>query len=157
QPIISPSQDIVMGCYYLTASRGQVDEKVEAGDGMIFSSPNELFLAHSAGLLGVHARIQVRMPIEKRFVGEVRLGEEKTKVDEVPRKPNGLVATTVGRVLFNDILHAKMAFYDLPMTGKNLSRIIADCYQLLGRRETIDLLDRMKDLGFRESTRSGLS
>jgi DNA-directed RNA polymerase subunit beta' len=50
-----------------------------------------------------------------------------------------------------------MAFYDVALSSKQLSRIIADCYQLLGRRETIDLLDRMKDLGFRESTRSGLS
>src|SRR5436305_10653234 len=50
-----------------------------------------------------------------------------------------------------------MAYYDLPLTGKHLSRIIADCYQQLGRRETIELLDRMKDTGFRESTRSGLS
>src|SRR5438034_6267112 len=50
-----------------------------------------------------------------------------------------------------------MAYYDLSLSSKYLSRIIADCYQLLGRRETIELLDRMKDLGFRESTRSGLS
>jgi DNA-directed RNA polymerase subunit beta' len=79
------------------------------------------------------------------------------RVDEVARNPNGLVNTTVGRVLFNDILNPRMAFYDLPLSGKHLSRIIADCYQALGRRETITLLDRMKDLGFRESTRSGLS
>ena len=61
--------------------------------------------------------------------------------------PNGLVRTTVGRVIFNDILHPKMAFYDLPLARKYLSRIIADCYQLLGRRETIELLDRMKEIG----------
>ena len=51
----------------------------------------------------------------------------------------------------------KMAFYDLALSSKHLARIIADCYQLLGRRQTIELLDRMKELGFRESTRSGLS
>src|SRR5207237_2605637 len=76
---------------------------------------------------------------------------------DVPRKPNGLVDTTVGRVIFNDILSPRMAFYDLSLSGKYLSRIIADCYQELGRRETIDLLDRMKETGFRESTRSDLS
>jgi DNA-directed RNA polymerase subunit beta' len=75
----------------------------------------------------------------------------------VARNSNGLVNTTVGRVHFNDILNSRMAYYDLPLSGKHLSRIIADCYQSLGRRETITLLDRMKDLGFRESTRSGLS
>ena len=62
-----------------------------------------------------------------------------------------------GRVIFNDILKPQMPFYDLALSGKHLSRIIADCYQILGRRETIDLLDRMKETGFRESTRSGLS
>src|SRR6202022_1989774 len=58
---------------------------------------------------------------------------------------------------FNDILHPKMAYYDLSLSSKHLARIIADCYEQLGRRETIELLDRMKELGFRESTRSGLS
>lgn len=157
QPIISPSQDIVMGCYYLTATRGEIGDRIEAGDGMVFSSPAEVFLAFSEKKIGVHARIKVRLPIEKKVISEVRFDKEKLKVEDVHRHPNGLVQTTVGRVLFNDILKPKMAFYDLPLSGKHLSRIIADCYQALGRRETIELLDRMKELGFRESTRSGLS
>jgi DNA-directed RNA polymerase subunit beta' len=157
QPIISPSQDIVMGCYYLTAARGEPGEKIEAGDGMVFSSTAEVFLAFSEKNLGVHARIQVRLPIEKRVIGEVRAEKDKLRVEELSRNSNGLVSTTVGRVLFNDILKPQMAYYDLALSGKHLSRIIADCYQQLGRRETIDLLDRMKELGFRESTRSGLS
>src|SRR5881227_2649060 len=87
QPIISPSQDIVMGCYYLTASRGQdrggsddryeptgtmkavrfaLDEPCEPGEGMIFSNTREVFLAFAEKKLGTHARIQVRLPIEKR-------------------------------------------------------------------------------------------
>src|SRR6185369_9500627 len=97
------------------------------------------------------------LPIDKKVISEVRIDKDRMGVEEVPRTPNGLVSTTVGRVLFNDILNLKMAFYDLALSSKQLARIIADCYQLLGRRETIDLLDRMKDLGFRESTRSGLS
>ena len=88
---------------------------------------------------------------------EVKDEKGTPRAEELPRKPNGLVRTTVGRVIFNDILHPKMAFYDLPLGSKYLSRIIADCYQILGRRETIALLDRMKETGFRESTRSGLS
>src|SRR4051812_30168265 len=155
-PIITPSQDIVMGCYYLTASRGEEGEKVEAGDGMIFHSPQELFSAFQLGHMGVHAKVRVRLPVEKKFITEIRT-DKGPIVEELPRKANGLVLTTVGRVLFNDILHPKMAFYDLSLSSKHLSRIIADCYQLLGRKETIDLLDRMKETGFRESTRSGLS
>src|SRR5262249_32717721 len=71
--------------------------------------------------------------------------------------PGMVITTTVGRVVFNDILHPKMPFYNLALGQKQLQGIIADCYQSLGRAETINLLDNMKDLGFRESTRSGLS
>jgi DNA-directed RNA polymerase subunit beta' len=207
QPIISPSQDIVMGCYYLTATRGDPGEAIEPGDGMTFTNPGEVFLAFAQKKVGVHARIKVRVPkshvrvetpgdsrltagsivssdvfdlergrveemrkkspslkvpttsaaYPKRVIGEVRYEKDKVKIEEIPRNPNLLVNTTVGRVIFNDILKPMMAFYDLPLTGKHLSRIIADCYLELGRRETIELLDRMKEIGFRESTRSGLS
>jgi DNA-directed RNA polymerase subunit beta' len=155
-PIITPSQDIVMGCYYLTATRGDESDKVEQGDGMTFHGPGEVFQAFAEKKVGTHARIKVRLPIEKKVIGEMK-ADGKAVVDYLDRHPNALVRTTAGRVLFNDILHTKMPYYDLPLTTKNLSRIIADCYQLLGRKETITLLDRMKDTGFRESTRSGLS
>lgn len=208
-PIITPSQDIVMGCYYLTASRGADDEAVESGDGMVFHSPQEVFQAHAEHKLGMHAKIRVRLPqgyveitepgdtkfavgstvsaeaffaeevriklhnskhrgaaklkepqgvkFAKRVISEVKDEKGSARAEELPRKPNGLVRTTVGRVIFNDILHPKMAFYDLPLGSKYLSRIIADCYLLTGRLETIALLDRMKEIGFKESTRSGLS
>src|SRR5205085_2004240 len=132
QPIISPSQDIVMGCYYLTATRGEMGESGEAGEKKIFSDSKEVFLAFQQRKVGTHARIYVRLPHEKKVFQE---GKEKGKLEEVDRNPNtggsksGLVATTVGRVVFNDILHAKMGFYDIPMTSKNLARVISDCYQ----------------------------
>jgi len=157
QPIISPSQDIVMGCYYLTATRGDMGESGEAGEGMTFANAKEVFTAFDLRKVGIHARIHVRLPIHKKFISEVRVEKDKLKVEELPRKANGLVTTTVGRVIFNNILDDRMAFYDLALSSKNLSRIIAECYQLLGRRATIELLDRMKEIGFRESTRSGLS
>ncbi len=173
QPIISPSQDIVMGCYYLTADplatfSGRDDERLKIikdkvlpenlkGEDMVFSSPNEVFLAYAEKKIGVHARIKVRLPIEKKVISEVKFEKDKIRVEEITRHPNGLVDTTVGRVIFNDILKPQLAYYDLALSGKYLSRIIADCYQYMGRRDTIDLLDRMKDIGFRESTRSGLS
>ena len=68
-----------------------------------------------------------------------------------------IIKTTVGRVVFNDILHPRMPFYNLTLGQKQLESIIADCYQIAGRRERILLLDPMKELGFREATRSGLS
>src|SRR5271156_6389425 len=141
-PIISPTQDIVMGSYYVTVSRPG-----EPGEGMPFSSPNEVFLAHSQKKVGVHAMINLRLPAHKRLRGD---GEKEFSAGMI-------IHTTVGRVVFNDILHSRMPFYNLTLGQKQLQSIIADCYQILGRRETISLLDRMKDLGFRESTRSGLS
>jgi DNA-directed RNA polymerase subunit beta' len=175
-PIITPSQDIVMGCYYLTADPlamfmspgGVIDERIKdyrknlpanlKGENMKFSNPAEVFLAFSLKKLGIHARIKVRLPIEKKVISEVPIDKEKSSDEEIPRdSKNLLVSTTVGRVIFNDILKPHMPYYDLALSGKRLSRIIADCYQELGRRETIELLDRMKETGFRESTRSGLS
>ncbi|MFO0814329.1 MAG: DNA-directed RNA polymerase subunit beta' [Gemmatales bacterium] len=147
QPIISPSQDIVMGCYFMTAAR-----EGEVGQGKVFSDSAEVHLAYAQNKVGLHAKVQVRIPIEKKVLTDVN-----GKIEQVQRSHNGLVQTTVGRVLFNDILNPAMAFYDLALSSKYLARIIADCYQLMGRRETIDLLDRMKETGFRESTVSGLS
>src|SRR5262249_31941559 len=69
----------------------------------------------------------------------------------------GLIETSVGRVMFNDILPARLSFYNITMKSKDLANVISDCYLELGRRETIRLLDRMKEFGFKESTRSGLS
>ena len=149
-PIISPTQDIVMGSYYLTVHRpGEKGEfRHENGrDQGIFSGPPEVFLAFSERKVGVHAMIKMRMPAHKKLKGE---GEKEFT-------PGQIVKTTVGRVVFNDILHPKMPFYNYALGQKQLQGIIADCYQILGRRETINLLDNMKDLGFRESTRSGLS
>ncbi|MFO0961075.1 MAG: DNA-directed RNA polymerase subunit beta', partial [Isosphaeraceae bacterium] len=141
-PIISPTQDIVMGSYYLTVHR-----QGEFGEGMIFSGPNEAFLAFSLGKIGIHAQIQLRLPSHKKLKGE---GDKEFT-------PGALVKTTIGRIIFNDMLHPKMPYYNHAMGQKQLQGVISDCYQLLGRRQTIELLDNMKDLGFRESTRSGLS
>ena len=149
-PIISPTQDIVMGAYYLTVSRpSEVGEYRKEGmlESGVYSTPTEVFLAKSQGKVGVHAMIKLRLPGHKRLRGD---GEKEFK-------PGMIIQTTVGRVVFNDILHARMPYYNQTLGQKQLQAIIADCYQILGRRETISLLDRMKDLGFRESTRSGLS
>ncbi len=141
-PIISPSQDIVMGCYYLTMARPG-----RPGEGMVFASTSEVHMAFAQGKVSRHALVKVRMPTDKRVVGD---GAEEYK-------QGGLIETTAGRVMFNDILASRMAYYNLTMKSKDLANVISDCYLEMGRRETISLLDEMKAIGFRESTRSGLS
>jgi DNA-directed RNA polymerase subunit beta' len=141
-PIISPSQDVVMGCYYMTMSLP--DRK---GDGMTFSSFAEVHLAYALGQIDTHARIKVRLPRTRKL---------KTEGDQEAR-PGQIVETTVGRIMFNDVLPDRMPYYNIPMRSSELAKVISDCYNVLGRRATIDLLDNMKQAGFRESTRSGLS
>ncbi|MFN9718177.1 MAG: DNA-directed RNA polymerase subunit beta' [Planctomycetota bacterium] len=141
-PIISASQDIVMGCYYLTLRKPD-----RPGHGMIFASAEEVFMAFAQGKVNRHATIRLRLPRGKRVKGE---GAETFR-------PGGLIETSPGRVMFNDILPKKMSFYNQTLGSKDLARVISDCYLELGRRETIELLDRMKSAGFRASTESGLS
>ena len=141
-PIISPSQDVVMGCYYLTMS-----VPGRRGEGMAFRNFAEVELAHSLGKVDTHAKIKVKLPENRQL---------KTD-DDSNSEPGAVIETTAGRVLFNSILPEGMLFYNIPMRSSELARVISDCYQLLGRRKTIDLLDNMNRVGFSWSTRSGLS
>jgi DNA-directed RNA polymerase subunit beta' len=141
RPIMSPSQDTVMGCYYIT-----IELPGRRGEGMTFSSLEEADLAYSQGVLDLHARIKVRLP-----------ANQKLKSEDAKTVPGEIIDTTYGRILFNMMLPEGMDFYNTPLRGSDLATVISDCYQGLGRRATIDLLDDMNQLGFRESTRSGLS
>ena len=139
-PIISPSQDVVMGCYYVTMSLP--DRK---GEGMVFSSADEVQLAYALKQVDTHAMIRVRLPAKWKVKNEDGVSAGK------------LIDTTVGRVIFSQMLPEGMYYYNMPMRSPQLATVISDCYELLGRRSTINLLDEMNRLGFRESTRSGLS
>jgi DNA-directed RNA polymerase subunit beta' len=142
-PIISPSQDVVMGCYYMTMTL----PPGRRGEGMVFSSLEEVLLSYSLGVIDTHARIRVRLPATRRLKTE----------NEAEAIPGAIIETTVGRVLFNMPLPEGMPFYNIPMRSSELARVISDCYHIRGRRATIDLLDTLNRTGFRESTRSGLS
>lgn len=145
QPIMSPSQDMVLGLYYLTIMRDDVE-----GVGWIFSSQQEAIAAYSYGKISLHAKIKVRITDRTKVVNSV-------EDDPVDLPPNRLIETTVGRCLFNDILPAGMPFYNMLITSKASARIIADCHKILGRAKTIELLDNIKDLGFKQATLSGVS
>ena len=141
-PIISPSQDIVMGCYYITMSL----PPGRRGEGMIFASIDEVQLAYAMGKIDTHARVRVKLPPDRKLKTEGDTG-----------KPGDLIDTTVGRVIFNTMLPQGMPFYNIAMRSSELAKVISDSYQMLGRRATINLLDDMNQLGFRSSTMSGLS
>ncbi len=141
KPIMSPSQDIVMGCYYTT-----VELPDQRGEGMIFAGYDEVDLAFAQGEIALHAKIKMRLP---KF--------QKLKTEEENGVYGDIIDTTPGRVRFNDMLPDGMDFYNRAMRSGDLAGAISDCYQRLGRKATINLLDDMMQMGFRESTRSGLS
>ena len=145
-PIISPTQDIVMGSYYLTVSRRASTQ--EAATAWSSRRPNEVFLAAQPGQ-GRRARPDQAAPAGPQEAARRRREGILARAWSSGRRSAGSSSTTSST--------RKMPFYNLTLGQKQLQGIIADCYQILGRRETIALLDRMKDLGFRESTRSGLS
>jgi DNA-directed RNA polymerase subunit beta' len=142
KPIMSPSQDMVMGCNYLT-----LELPGRKGEGLIFATPTEAELAFSHGKIELHAKIKVRLPKHQRLKSE---GDEKNK-------PGIIIQTTYGRIAFNAILPKGMDYYNKPFKSGDLASAISDCYQLLGRRATIGLLDDMMQIGFREAFLSGLS
>jgi DNA-directed RNA polymerase subunit beta' len=142
RPIIAPTQDIVLGCYYLTFNSLNRGEKLP-----LFSSAMEVFQAQASGKVSFHAHIRVRLGDDVRFLTPTGVVKEE----------RGIYTTTVGRVFFNDILPKGMSYYNMEMSKGNLSRVIHDCYQLLGRKATLTLLDDLKELGFKVATISGLS
>ena len=144
EPIIAPSQDMVLGISYLTLEQSADDE----GNAALkcFLSAQEALLAYA------HKKIRVHKPIR------VRLDQAMIEAGE-GREPNDgrLLQTTVGRVLFNDVLPEGMPFYNMGLFSKSISRVIADCHEILGRGATLALLDDIKDLGFKWATLAGLS
>lgn len=129
KPIIIPSQDIVLGIYYLTRAKKDVK-----GEGMIFSGPDEVRSALDAGAIDLHARIKVRIDSE-------------------------LKETTGGRIVLSEIIPEEIHFDAINklMNKKELANLIDHCYRLCGDKTTVLLADRLKDLGFKYATISGLS
>ncbi|MAX25341.1 MAG: DNA-directed RNA polymerase subunit beta' [Phycisphaeraceae bacterium] len=149
-PIISPSQDIVLGVYFLTVSQQIATAKPE--DCKSFKDPVEAFHAHQLGKIDIHEPILVRLP-KGRFVDTVN--QEKGGIEPLPA--NLRVMTTVGRLILNDILEEGMPYYNCSLGKKGCSRVIDDTYARSGRPATIDLLDKLKETGFKNSTVAGLS
>jgi len=129
KPILVPSQDMVLGCYYMTKEKNGA-----MGEGKIFSSSTEVEIAFDAGVVELHAKIKVRIK-------------------------GVLVDTTVGRVMFAEVLPPNLPFsiVNKDMNKKELMKVVDTCYRESGPRNTVVLLDKVKDLGFRYATKAGIS
>ena len=130
KPIIVPSQDIVLGCYYMTRQK-----PFSKGEDMTFSSPAEVRMAYDAGEVEIHASIKCRMG------------------------PGDIVETTVGRILFYEVVPNVVPFSNVNkvMGKKELAALIDRCYRLSGQKETVILADRLRTMGYQQATKSGIS
>jgi DNA-directed RNA polymerase subunit beta' len=135
KPIIVPSQDMVLGIYYMTRDRAFV-----LGSGMIFSSRDELRMAYDAGEADLQAKVKVRMVTSEGGKAE-------------------LVETTVGRVLLRDVVPESIPFsyINRVMSKKQVADLIDASFRLAGTKETVILADKLKETGFRFSTLAGIS
>jgi DNA-directed RNA polymerase subunit beta' len=142
EPIIVPSQDVVLGLYYLT--RESINAK---GEGMVFSDVSEVHRAYQSGFLSVHAKIKVRI---RRYEFD-----EDGNAQEV----YGLVETTVGRSLLSEILPDGLTFdlVNQDMSKKAISNLINACYRRVGLKETVIFADQLMYMGFSYATRAAVS
>ncbi|MFO7613719.1 MAG: DNA-directed RNA polymerase subunit beta', partial [Bacteroidales bacterium] len=139
-PVTVPSQDMVLGLYYMTKGRkSDADHKIK-GEGMRFYSAEEVIIAHNEGRLDLHAIIHVKVM-------------DRVKGKLVPT----MVETTTGRVLFNQVVPDEVGFINQLLTKKALRDIIGDILKITGTKKTADFLDAIKNLGFIMAFKGGLS
>ena len=127
KPIAVPSQDMVMGCYYMTK-----EKRGEKGEGKIFSSKNQLITAHQSKQVDTHSLVKVRIDGE-------------------------LVETTPGRLMFNTMLPKEVRDYSKTFGKGELGKLIADLYKRFGFAKTSELIDKIKDFGFHYGTMAGIT
>jgi DNA-directed RNA polymerase subunit beta' len=127
RPLAIPSQDIVLGCYYLTKTK-----KGGTYEGKVFSCPEELLIAYHDEKIALHTRVKVRI---------------KGK----------LIETSAGRVVFNEIIPEEMGFINEILTKKRMEIIVAQAYKTVGSRRTVELLDALKELGFNYAMKAGIT
>ncbi|HBR57778.1 MAG TPA: DNA-directed RNA polymerase subunit beta', partial [Blastocatellia bacterium] len=152
QPITVPSQDIVLGCYYLTLGRDEL-----MGEGRSFNSVDDVLLALDAGIVETQTKIKLRwkgdlidLPLEHNSQDVIRA----TVRENIDR----LIDTTVGRVILNERLTRDgLPFVNGTLKKKGLQSLVSYCHLRLGRAHTVELLDDLKAMGFLYATKSGMS
>ena len=151
QPIAIPSQDIVLGCYYLTKAK-----KGTKGEGRIFGSYDEAMFALD------NSMVERLTPIRYRFSGllmdlTAQYDDQAVMRADVREVRNEFINTTIGRLIFNSILPKGMPFINGLMKRKGLQQLVNYCYLNFGLPTTVAMLDDLKDLGFLHATKAGIS
>ena len=144
KPITTPSQDITLGCYYLTQNPRRAAGAAAETRLPLFDNATEVEFAMGDGAIKTHDRIRFKNP---DFGRDTIYGDKNASVIE----------TTAGRVVFNEIWPKGLGFFNKAAGKKQLSDIIWRCYQVAGQDGTVETLDKLKELGFREATKAGVS
>src|SRR6187399_486797 len=139
-PITLPSQDMVLGLYYLTKGKKTLPTEKVRGEGMKFYNSSEVVIAYNEKIVDMHAWIKVKVPVREN--GEIAIK---------------MVETTVGRVIFNQHVPVEVGYVNALLTKKNLREIIGDILKITNIPKTVKFLDDIKLLGFRTAFQGGLS
>jgi DNA-directed RNA polymerase subunit beta' len=142
KPIMTPTQDIPLGCYYLTAEPRKVRKDNDRL--MLFANKSEVIFAHMDGAVVTHDRIRMCNPDIGR----------KTEFGDMNKR---VIETTVGRVIFSEIWPEELGFPNKVISKSQLGDVIWRCYKVCGHEKTVIALDKLKEFGFREATRAGIS
>ena len=150
-PITVPSQDIVLGCYYLTK-----EKRNAKGAGRVFGTVDDVVLALAAGEVETLSPIRLRVSGELMDLTASRDDQDvlRTEVQQIDRK---VINTTAGRAVFNNSLPDGLPYFNGLLKKKGLSQCVQYCYLRHGVAKTVEMLDGLKHLGFGYATRSGLS
>ncbi|MCK4525475.1 MAG: DNA-directed RNA polymerase subunit beta', partial [Candidatus Andersenbacteria bacterium] len=140
EPIVVPSQDIVLGCYYMTKIIDGAKGKEKA-----FNSFEEAVISYELGLIDLRAKIKLRNNSWVKAGSRVSDNAEK------------FIETSVGRIIFNRSLPEELVFINKVMDSGALKNLIADALDIIGEERTVELIDKIKSLGFKYATKSGLS
>jgi DNA-directed RNA polymerase subunit beta' len=141
EPIVGPSKDMVLGVYYMT-----MEKDGKKGEGRAFANIDEVDLAYSLGQLDLHTKI--KLSIDTHF------DDENSRYEEEDSRRR-LVETTVGRALFNRILPNKMQYVNMLLDKTNLQDLVSRCYAIIGQDATTEVVDEIKNIGFKYATKSG--
>src|SRR5579883_2275091 len=147
EPSIGASQDMVLGCFYLTQVRPN-----KKGEGRVFTDTTEALLAFQHGVIDLQATIKVRLGTPD---SPVEIYDNPPPEKATMRSNGKLVETTVGRIIFNEALPERLRFKNYAMKKENLKQIISECFKEYGRVKTAELADEIKRLGFNYATRAG--
>ena len=148
EPVITPSKDMLLGSYYLTIT------KPDAPSAHFFSHPHEALMAYQEGVVDLHTWVDIRFPKPPANLEE---GSEEwwEHPDNWGSVSGKRVKTTVGRMIFNEILHPKLRYMNVVVEKKMMGKIIDLAYRRLGTVKTAEQADKIKELGFQYATKSG--